>query len=118
MLMVELFESTSNCHLHHQPAARARGHGIIGKSLCRSIVAASVWPIADRLSPTFRSTLSCPSSFDRLCSPQQFTYHASMHDPNFPRGLDIKPLQIPTDQRELEGQTAAIAQYGIAGRVW
>ena len=51
--------------------------------------------------------------------------------PNFPERLDIKPSKRPvnigekngeTDDKErvfgLESQRSAIAQFGIAGRVW
>ncbi|KAL7422780.1 hypothetical protein Q5752_002075 [Cryptotrichosporon argae] len=41
-----------------------------------------------------------------------------MSDPNFPPDLDIHPLVLAGTDNDDRGQAAAIAKYGIAGRVW
>lgn len=50
----------------------------------------------------------------------------TMSDPNFPKGLNIKPLDALKfgsrtsfeDGFDLQAQQDAIQSYGIAGRVW
>lgn len=39
-------------------------------------------------------------------------------DPNFPPALNIRPLELPGVSHVPDNQQQAIAQYGIAGRVW
>jgi len=44
-----------------------------------------------------------------------------MGDPNFPNGLDIKPLHVGSEfdnDFDYDAQQEAIQTYGIAGRVW
>ena len=39
--------------------------------------------------------------------------------PNFPDGLDVKPLRPKVDdQADLYNTAQSVEQYGIAGRVW
>ena len=44
------------------------------------------------------------------------------YDPNFPSGLDIKPLEILSSDADARfdstAQEGAIRTYGIAGRIW
>ena len=46
---------------------------------------------------------------------------AQISHPNFPHGLDIRPLVLDNDENEffnVEAQERAIQRFGIAGRIW